>query len=302
MVPFDLREPVNAWSHGAGMVLALPVTYALWKRCAGPKDCSQLAQGAGSATYQSVKTLCLLVFGVSLILCYLMSAVFHAVPVTSEPFVQLQRLDHIGIYLLIAGTYTPVAWSLMRGSWWWGTLTIVWMVAFICAARVWCGGVMPMWVSTLTYLAMGWGALFCYFELAKTYSHRTLLPLPLGGMFYSVGAVLNLARWPVLFPGVFAAHELFHFLVIAGSACHIFFMHDVVIPAQQPAPSPRRTNPPRPLSKPGGASMPRQGSVTRPHLSYRSWVRDLLPARASGNTIDNPELNTGPPDNAVEMA
>ena len=84
---------------------------------------------------------------------------------------------------------------------------------------------MPMWVSTLTYLVMGWGALFCYFELARTYSHRTLLPLPLGGMFYSVGAVLNLARWPVLFPGVFAAHELFHFLVIAGSACHIFFMH-----------------------------------------------------------------------------
>ena len=58
---------------------------------------------------------------------------------------------------------------------------------------------MPMWVSTLVYLAMGWGALFCYFELAKTYSHRTLLPLPLGGVFYSVGAVLNLARWPVFY-------------------------------------------------------------------------------------------------------
>ena len=92
----------------------------------------------------------------------------------------------------------------------------------IVRGRVWCGGVMPMWVSTLVYLAMGWGALFCYFELAKTYSHWTLLPLPLGGVFYSVGAVLNLARWPVLFPGVFAAHELFHFLVIAGSAATSF--------------------------------------------------------------------------------
>ena len=77
---------------------------------------------------------------------------------------------------------------------------------------------------------MGWGAIFCYIELARIYSHRTLLPLPLGGLFYSVGAVLNLARWPVLFPGVFAAHELFHFFVIAGSACHVFFMIEVVVP------------------------------------------------------------------------
>jgi len=302
MLLFDFREPVNAWSHGAGMVLALPVTYALWKRCAVPKDCNQLTQGSGSATYQSVKTLCLLVFGASLILCYLISAVFHAVRLTGEPLVWLQRLDHIGIYLLIAGTYTPVAWSLMQGSWWWGTLTTVWTVAFVCAARVWCGGVMPIWVSTLTYLVMGWGSLFCYFELAKTYSHWTLLPLPLGGMFYSVGAVLNLARWPVLFPGVFAAHELFHFLVIAGSACHIFFMHDVVIPAHEPAPLPRCTNPPRPLLKPGEASMPPLGSLRHPLFSYRSWMRDLLPARARGSAIDKPEFIAGTPDNAVEMA
>ena len=120
----------------------------------------------------------------------------------------------------------------MRGTWWWGTLTTVWTLALVCATRVWCSGVMPIWASTLIYLMMGWGALFCYFELARTYSHRTLSPLPLGGMFYSVGAVLNLARWPVFLPGVFAAHELFHLFVIAGSACHVFFMIKVVVPAR----------------------------------------------------------------------
>jgi hemolysin III len=138
----------------------------------------------------------------------------------------------------------------MRGSWWWGTLMTVWTIALLCAARVWCEGVMPMWVSTLVYLAMGWGALFCYFELAKTYSHRTLLPLPLGGVFYSVGAVLNLARWPVLFPGVFAAHELFHFFVIAGSACHIIFMIKVVVPSPAPAALPARANVVRQMLEP----------------------------------------------------
>ena len=58
------------------------------------------------------------------------------------------------------------------------------------------------------YLTMGWGALFCYFELAKRYSHATLLPLPLGGLFYSVGAILNLMQWPVFLPGVLGAHEI----------------------------------------------------------------------------------------------
>jgi len=286
MLLFDLREPINAWSHGAGMVLAMPVTWVLWKRCTVPNDCSNLRQGYGSARYQWVKALCLLVFGISLMLCYGISALFHAVRQSGELGGQLQRLDHVEIYLLIAGTYTPVAWSLMRGSWWWGTLTTVWTVALVCAARVWCGGVMPMWVSTLIYLTMGWGALFCYFELVKTYSHRTLLPLPLGGMIYSVGAVLNLARWPVLFPGVFAAHELFHFFVIAGSACHIFFMLDVVIPSQAPAALPQASNPPRPLRKPRWASMLRQGSLTQPHFPRRSWVSDLLPTRAGGHTVD----------------
>ena len=136
--------------------------------------------------------------------------------------------------MLIAGTYTPIVWSLLRGPWLWGTLTTVWTIAAVSVLRVWCGGVLPVWVATLIYLAMGWGSLFCYRELARTYSHRTLLPLPLGGILYSVGAMINLAKWPVLIPGVFGAHELFHLFVIAGSACHVFFMLQVVIPAPWP--------------------------------------------------------------------
>ena len=161
---------------------------------------------------------------------------------------------------------------------------------------------MPMWVSTLTYLIMGWGALFCYFELARTHSHRTLLPLPLGGIFYSVGAVLNLARWPALFPGVFAAHELFHFLVIAGSACHIFFMIDVVIPSPEPAAALERTKPPRSSLEPTATSPLQRASQRQPHFSCRSSVRDLPSARAGDDSSDTLKLRVVPPDNAVEMA
>ncbi len=234
MLLFHLREPINALSHGAGMLLALPVTWVLWQRSRfhGARDRERLL--CRRSRYHRGKTLCLLIFGVSLIMCYGISAAFHGVRFEGERLYRLQRLDHVGIYLLIAATYTPVAWALMRGSWSWGTLTTVWTIAMLCASRVWCGGVMPIWVSTAVYLTMGWGALLCYFKLAQDHSHRTLLPLPLGGVFYSIGAFVNLLRWPVLLPGVLAAHELLHFFVIAGSACHISFMLKVVVPSYPP--------------------------------------------------------------------
>jgi hemolysin III len=250
MLLFQLREPINAWSHGAGMLLALPLTWVLWKRCVAPYDRGNMVSRTSPTRYQRIKAICLVVFGVTLTVCYGTSAMFHGVRLSGEPLIRLQRLDHVGIYLLIAGTYTPVAWGLMRGPWLWGTLTAAWTAAFVCGTRVLYGSVMPMWVSTLTYLLMGWGAIFCYYELARTHSHRKLLLLPLGGLFYSVGALLNLSHWPVLFPGVLAAHELFHFFVIAGTTCHVLFMLGVVIPSPEPATLPVRAGSQLPLRRP----------------------------------------------------
>jgi hemolysin III len=281
---FDLREPVNAWSHGAGMMLALPVTWVLWQRSGELIDLGNVEPWRGSTRYQRIKALCLLIFGINLILCYGISATYHAVQLSGESLRWLQRLDHVGIYLLIAGTYTPVAWAMMRGSWWWGTLATVWTVALVCAARVWCVGILPPELSTLVYLTMGWGSVFCYRELARTYSHRSLLPLPLGGIFYSIGAVINLAHWPVIYPGVFAAHELFHFFVIAGSACHVFFMHDVVVPttAREPAllsPTPA-ANAPQPIAGLVPASVSQAGRSWTLHLPARTlWGRDRRGSR-----------------------
>jgi hemolysin III len=273
MLPFDLREPINAWSHGAGMMMALPITWLLWKRCDTlhpcvlsktcrvADSCGAARRRCGMARHHRVKALSLLVFGLSLTFCYAASATFHGVPFRGAPLSPFQRLDHIGIYLLIAGTYTPIVWSLLRGPWLWGTLTTVWTITALSAIRIWYGGVFPVWVATSIYLAMGWGSLFCYRELARTYSHRTLSPLPLGGMFYSIGAVFNVVKWPVLSPGVFAAHELFHLFVIAGSACHVYFMVRVVIPAPWP----------------GNHTVPSR-SQPRPALLLR-WARAMLSRR-----------------------
>jgi hemolysin III len=300
MLLFQLREPVNAWSHGAGMLLAIPVTWFLWKRCVAAYDRGNMVSRSSSMRYQRIKALCLVVFGITLTLCYGTSALFHGVRLSGEPLIRLQRLDHVGIYLLIAGTYTPIAWGLMRGPWLWGTLTAAWTAAIACGTRVLCGNLMPMWLSTLTYLAMGWGALFCYNELARAHSHRKLLLLPLGGFFYSVGALINLMHWPALVPGVFAAHEMFHFFVITGTTCHVVFMLGVVIPSPEPAALAVRAGSRMAQRELRIAEPARRGMFGLPHFSWRVWANDLRTARSPIRTGD--ELATLPTDNAVEIA
>ena len=159
---FDLREPVSAWSHGVGMMLALSVTWALWQRSGKLINPGKVEPRRGSTRYQRIKGLCLLVFGINLILCYGISATYHAARVSSESLARLQRLDHVGIYLLIAGTYTPVAWAMMRGAWWWGTLRDS-LDRRPGLHRLGLGvGILPPVLSTLVYLTMGWGSVFCY--------------------------------------------------------------------------------------------------------------------------------------------
>ena len=299
MLLFDLlREPINALSHGAGMLLAVPVTWILWKRCRNVGRDARLdpRPQPANARYHEIKAICLLIFGATLILCYGSSAAFHGLPLDGESLYRLQRLDHVGIYLLIAGTYTPVAWALMRRTWTYGTLTTVWTAAIVCASGVWYGGVMPIWISTLIYLVLGWGALFCYFHLAQTYSHATLLPLPLGGVFYSVGAILNILHWPVLIPGVFAAHELFHFFVIAGSASHIHFMLKMVVPSlAAPSDAPRMPKP-----EPEASWRGRRSRWLVHFPAPRRRARALLASRVRIGAGQDHDLKSIPPDGAVE--
>jgi hemolysin III len=211
----DLREPVSACSHGAGLLLALPGTLILWRRSHGDR----------------AKRLSLLVFGFSLALCYAASAAFHGVHVAGDQLLVFQVMDHIGIFILIAGTYTPIAWNLLRGRWRRTTLVLVWLSATAGAFLHLACGTIPAWLSTSLYLCMGWGAIFLYWEIAKTITHRPLQPILVGGTLYSIGALLNLLEWPVLWPGVFQSHELFHLFVMGGSLCHFWFMLKVVLPA-----------------------------------------------------------------------
>lgn len=213
---FDFREPASAWSHCVWMVLSVPATIFLWRRSRGNLP----------------KQLSFLIFGLSLIYCYATSTLFHGV--RSAGTIRLcHTLDHIGISLLIAGTFTPPAVVILRGTWRWSVLLGIWMMACVGIGSRLLARDMPLAVSTTIYLSMGWGAIFFYFELARLLSSRAVRPIMLGGIFYSVGALVNLAHWPVLVPGVFNAHDLLHLFVMAGSLAHFQFMVDSVIPFER---------------------------------------------------------------------
>ena len=211
---FALREPFSAWSHVLWLILSLPATVILWRRCHG--DVS--------------KQLSFLVFGLSLTACYLGSALYHGVHVKEDRIGLFDRLDHVGIHLLIAGSYTPIAWNLLRGPWRWGTLAAVWSTTLVASGLLLANIRLSRPLETCEFLALGWLSLFCYYELARTHSIRSLSPLVFGGVFYSIGALLNLLHWPVIWPGVVGSHEVFHLWVMAGSFAHYWFMITVVVP------------------------------------------------------------------------
>lgn len=211
---FNVREPFSAWSHGAWLALSLPGAVLLWRSAVGDR----------------ARQWTLLGYALCLALCATASTTYHSVQVSRAELMPYLLCDHIGIYLLIAGTYTPLAWTLMRGRSRRITLALVWLAAGLGTTLHLAVDDLPNWLTTGLYLAMGWGAVFCYVELSRTASHRNLRLIVVGGAFYSVGALFHVLDWPVVWPGVIGPHEVFHVFVVAGSLVHYAFMLRVVAP------------------------------------------------------------------------
>lgn len=217
----NLREPVSAWTHALGLILALPATWYLWRQSRGTSPARRLG---------------LVVFGLSLAFCYMASMLFHGVRPAGGGIGAYDRLDRVGIFVLIAGTYTPLAGVLLRGRWRAVILTTVWAITLVASALLAAGGPLSRAWMTGLYLGMGWGVVACYAELRRAASGRALAPLILGGAFYSIGAAYNIVRYPALWPA-FGPHEVFHLFVLAGSLCHFVFVARVALP--HPPGSPR---------------------------------------------------------------
>jgi hemolysin III len=159
------------------------------------------------------------VFGSSVAACFGASALYHRV--TWRPGVRLwmRRIDHAGVYLLIAGTYTPVSLLVLRGTWRPVLLTIIWVcaVAAIVLKFVWVSA--PKWLAAAIGLGLGWVAVVVLPQLIGRLHPAAIILLVTGGLAYSAGAVVYARRRPDPVPAVFGYHELFHALTILGVAC-----------------------------------------------------------------------------------
>jgi hemolysin III len=164
------------------------------------------------------------IYGASLILLYLASTVYHwlLVPIAQRKW--LNRVDHVAIFLLIAGTYTPVCLVTLRGGWGWTMFGIVWTAAVAGTVIKLCFRSLPRWASASMYVAMGWTAVVAVVPLVRAFPASALLWLLAGGLLYTTGAVVYATRRPNPYPRVFGFHEIFHVFVLAGSAAHFVFM------------------------------------------------------------------------------
>jgi hemolysin III len=159
------------------------------------------------------------VFAGSVAACFGASALYHRVTWTPHVRLWMRRIDHAGVYLLIAGTYTPVSLLVLRGAWRPVVLTIVWAgaTAAIVLKFVWVAA--PKWLTAAIGIALGWVAVVALPQLVTRLNPAAVILLVVGGLAYTAGAVVYALRRPDPVPAVFGYHELFHALTIVGVAC-----------------------------------------------------------------------------------
>lgn len=194
-----VREPFNTYSHATGAVLALLGTVVL------------LALSGSDAA----KVVGALIFGLSMVLMYTSSTLYHALEVPERVLLALRKLDHAAIFLFIAGSYTPVVLSALEPSLRPLLLGLVWGLAAVGITLKIFTLKIPRWLNTLTYIGLGWLAVFFLPKLSL--SPWALAWLILGGLAYSLGAITYATRWPNPWPRLVGFHGLWHLWVLLGS-------------------------------------------------------------------------------------
>ncbi|GGJ25217.1 PAQR family membrane homeostasis protein TrhA [Deinococcus roseus] len=203
-----LREPINAITHwlGAGKAVILTVLLCIFAYRGG------------------VHWWPFLIFGVSMFLLYLASASYHSFFVKDKVLLWLRKLDHSAIFLLIAGSYTPIAMLALPDKWRLWTMVIVWGVALAGVILKLVTMKLPRWISTVLYLAMGWMSVVLMPQLIAHFSWTPMVWMCIGGLFYSIGAVIYATKKLNPIPGVFGFHEIWHLFVLGGTASHAVTM------------------------------------------------------------------------------
>lgn len=200
------RDPISGFTHLLGAILSVGALGCLLWVSITQGNAWHIASFA--------------IFGASLILLYSSSAIYHIVQASARVIQILRRIDHTMIFVLIAGTYTPFCLGPLWGPWGFWLLGVIWGVAVlgILFSIFWIEA--PRWLTTGLYLVMGWAIVIAAAPLVRTLPCGSLIWLAIGGLMYSLGAVIYATKKPNPLPGVFGFHEIWHLFVMAGSFSH----------------------------------------------------------------------------------
>lgn len=207
------REPFSALSHLLGAVLSVVALVALLRR----------AYDRGRHGWALVD---LGLYGVSMTFVFVASTLFHTFMRAPDGLVLYKKLDHAAIFVMMAGTGTAIYSALptrrRRKAVLIGALWAVSLGALVVKMQVW---PMPLWLTALTYVAVGWAAMLGVFVIVQAVGWRPLRRFLWGAAVLTLGAVVFAVEWPVLWPGVVEGHEAFHVLVLIGAGYHFGFIY-----------------------------------------------------------------------------
>ncbi|MHB2019965.1 MAG: PAQR family membrane homeostasis protein TrhA [Candidatus Xenobia bacterium] len=170
------------------------------------------------------------IYAAAMFLLFLFSSLHHGVDASPEVELRLKLMDYSAVFLLIAGTYTPICLVEVRNALGWTVLGVVWLVTLVGIALKIARPHLPKWVTNTLSLASGWMALPLLAGLWPHFGLLGLVLLFLGGLFYTGGAVIYASEKPNPLPGKFGFHEIWHVAVLLGALCHYFCMLLVVLP------------------------------------------------------------------------
>lgn len=209
-----IREPGSAITHFIAMMMAVFAATPLLIKAALSSD-------------GKITLLALGIFCISMILLYGASATYHSLNISGKALRIFRKIDHMMIFVLIAGSYTPVCLIILGGKLGYTLLSVVWGIALFGMILKACWVTCPKWFSSVIYIAMGWVCLGVFGTLWNVLPHAAFGWLLAGGIIYTIGGVIYALKLSI-FNGkhkFFGSHEIFHLFVMGGSICHFIFMY-----------------------------------------------------------------------------
>lgn len=211
-----VKDPGSAITHFIGMLMAIFAAIPLLMKAASEPE--------------QIYLISLAIYAVSLILLYAASTTYHTFDISEKWNTRLKKIDHMMIFVLIAGSYTPICLLVLERKIGLLLLALVWGIAFVGiivkAFWVFC----PKWFSSVLYIGMGWTCVIAFSHILNGLSTYEFAWLLAGGIIYTIGGIIYALKLPVFnsLHKNFGSHEIFHLFVMGGSACHFIVMYSLL--------------------------------------------------------------------------